>query len=66
MCAEGIASIILTMTPRPTQSKVLIVSDSRSAAAESALAPIRRYRIARLRLDARQAPSTSRFEQAKR
>jgi hypothetical protein len=66
MCAEGIASIILTMTHRPTQSKVLIVSDSRSPAADPAVAPIRRYQIARLRRDARQAPSTSRFEQTKR
>jgi hypothetical protein len=66
MCAKGIASIILTMTHRPTQSKVLIISDSRSQAADPALGPIRRYRIARLRLDARRAPSTSRFEQTKR
>ena len=58
--------MILTMTYRPQQSKVLLVSDSRVVTADQAQSPIRRYRIARLRIDARRSPGAAQFEQAKR
>jgi hypothetical protein len=45
--------IIAAMTSRLTSSKLLLIADSRSAAPASMAVPIRRYRIARLRLDGR-------------
>ncbi|MEA2159937.1 MAG: hypothetical protein QOD66_2317 [Solirubrobacteraceae bacterium] len=56
---------MLAMT-RPTASKVLLVADRRSVAAEPGTAPLRRYRLARLRLDGRAAEPASRFEHLKR
>jgi hypothetical protein len=53
------------MTPRPT-SKLLLVADPRTVPAASAVKPIRRYRLARLRLDGREAVGESRFEHLKR
>jgi hypothetical protein len=48
--------MMAAMTSRPSASKVLLLAEPRVAIA-SAAAPIRRYRIARLRLDGRQ-PTT--------
>lgn len=45
--------MILDMTSRLTSSKLLLIADSRSAAPASLAVPIRRYRIARLRLENR-------------
>ena len=56
---------MLAMT-RPTTSKVLLVADRRSSASESGAAPLRRYRLARLRFDGREAEPASRFEHLKR
>ena len=54
------------MTPPHTSSKVLLVPDARSAGGTSAPVTLRRYRIARLRVDARSGASAERFEHLKR
>ena len=56
---------MLAMT-RPTHHKVLLVADRRSIATEPGTAPVRRYRLARLRFDGRDAEPASRFEHLKR
>ncbi len=56
---------MLAMTSHPAP-KVLLVADRRSPATEPGTAPLRRYRLARLRLDGRAAEPTSRFEHLKR
>jgi hypothetical protein len=56
---------MLLMTA-PNASKVLLVADRRSVAAEPGTVPLRRYRLARLRLDGRVAEPASRFEHLKR
>ena len=58
-------SIILGMT-RLTTAKVLLVADRRAAAPEPGAAPLRRFRLARLRFDGREAASATRFEHLKR
>ena len=57
---------MLAMTPLATPSKVLLVADRQSRSAEPGTVPVRRYRLARLRLDGRAAEATSRFEHLKR
>ena len=57
--------MILSMTHPPTSSRVLLVADRRSEAEMAGGAPIRRYRLARLRLDGRPADQ-ARFEHLKR
>jgi hypothetical protein len=53
--------------PRPNAaSKVLLVADRRAATTHSSSAPLRRYRIARLRLESRSSEAGSRFEHLKR
>jgi hypothetical protein len=54
------------MTPPHTSSKVLLVPEAPSADGGTAPVALRRYRIARLRLDARAIESTDRFEHLKR
>ena len=54
------------MTRPLTASKVLLVADRRTVPATRRDTPIRRYRIARLRLDSRPAGSESRFDYLKR
>jgi hypothetical protein len=54
------------MTPRHTQSKVLLVADQRSVAEGATPVPIRRFRIARLRLDTPRTGGEQRFGQLKR
>jgi hypothetical protein len=49
VCEAPERRIILLMTSRPTTSKVLLVADGPAAAGGGAAAPIRRYRIARIR-----------------
>ena len=58
--------IMLVMTRPLTASKVLLVADRRQLPASRRDTPIRRYRLARLRLDSRPAGSESRFEYLKR
>jgi hypothetical protein len=57
--------MILAMTSPPT-AKVLLVADRRHAATGPGAAPLRRYRLARLRFDSRDAEPASRFEHLKR
>ncbi|MBV9605430.1 MAG: hypothetical protein JO027_09995 [Solirubrobacterales bacterium] len=54
------------MTRPLTASKVLLVADRRSAPASRRDTPVRRYRLARLRLDPRSAAGESRYEYLKR
>jgi hypothetical protein len=58
--------IILVMTRPLTASKVLLVADRRTTPAGRRDIPIRRYRLARLRLDSAPATGESRFEYLKR
>lgn len=54
------------MTRPVTTSKVLLVADRRSESSEDGAAPVRRYRLARLRFDGRAAEPASRFDHLKR
>lgn len=54
------------MTPLATPSKVLLVTDRQSRSGEPGTVPVRRYRLARLRLDGRASGPASRFEHLKR
>jgi hypothetical protein len=54
------------MTPPHTSSKVLTVPEARSADGTSGPVTLRRYRIARLRVDARTGASAERFDHLKR
>jgi hypothetical protein len=49
-----------------TSSKVVLVEERRAEAAEPSGSPIRRYRLARLRLHSRSYDPASRFEYLKR
>jgi hypothetical protein len=53
---------------RPTtSSRIVLVEDRRGAGdAPAVVVPLRRYRLARLRLNGRPAPSAGRFEYLKR
>jgi hypothetical protein len=54
------------MTHPPTASRLLLIADRRTAQASLRETPIRRYRLARLRLDSPAATDESRFEYLKR
>jgi hypothetical protein len=54
------------MTRPAPSSRVLLVEDRSAAATELRPAPIRRYRLARLRLDSRANEPGARFEHLKR
>ena len=58
--------MIPSMTRPITASKVLLVGDRRGEADTAAGIPIRRYRLARLRLDSRPTGPGLRSEQLKR
>ena len=62
----AIATIILSMINPATAAKLLLVEDRRSAAAAAEGVPVRRFRIARLRVDSRARADASRFEHLKR
>jgi hypothetical protein len=66
MCASSSWPIILAMARPLTASKVLLIADRRTTATDRQSGPVRRYRIARLRLDSRPAGEESRFEYLKR
>ncbi len=55
----------MTRQPHPV-SKVLLITDSRESTPGSAGKPIRRFRLARLRLDGRQTQADARYEHLKR
>jgi hypothetical protein len=54
------------MTRPSTMSKLLLVADRRAASTEPGAVPVRRYRLARLRLEGRTVGADSRFEHLKR
>jgi hypothetical protein len=57
---------MLAMT-RPSRSpRLLLVADPRPVSPESPTAPVRRYRLARLRFEGRSSESELRFEHLKR
>lgn len=58
-------SIILAMTRPAPSSKVVLLEDRRGGAAPADGAQVRRYRLARLRLDGPTASGSSRFEYLK-
>jgi hypothetical protein len=66
MCDECERPIILAMTRPVTPSKVLLVADRRTAATRGESAPVRRYRLARLRFELPRAGAESRFDYLKR
>lgn len=66
MCPLPPPPIILGMTRPITASKVLLVEDRRVTPPSRDSAPVRRYRIARLRFDPPPATGASRFEHLKR
>jgi hypothetical protein len=66
MCDESQIPIILAMTRPITASKVMLVRDPRSASQSRQTIPVRRYRLARLRLDGRPAGAEARFDYLKR
>jgi hypothetical protein len=57
---------MLAMTRPVTSSKVVLIEDRREAPADPSAAPLRRYRLARLRFDGRPHDQASRFEHLKR
>jgi hypothetical protein len=58
--------IMLAMTRPVTSSKLLLVADTRHSDTEDATIPVRRYRLARLRLESRPTEASRRFEHLKR
>jgi hypothetical protein len=56
---------MLAMT-RPAQSPRLLLIADRPAPSSAATQPIRRFRLARIRLDGRAAGTASRYEHLKR
>lgn len=66
MCCLARTPIMLAMNRPPTASKVLVIADRRQVPAGRRDIPIRRYRLARLRLDPRPGGTESRFEYLKR
>ena len=50
----------------PASAKLLLVADRREPPTEAGAAPVRRYRLARLRFDGRPQGEASRFEHLKR
>jgi hypothetical protein len=57
---------MITMNRPLTSSKLLLVADQRGGAARGPAEPVRRYRIARLRLESRATQPAGRFEHLKR
>jgi hypothetical protein len=63
---RGAAGRIIAVMTRPTPSRVLLVADDRAANAAPVGTPVRRYRLARLRLEGRSSDPKARFEHLKR
>lgn len=66
MAAGAAARIMLVMTRSITSSKVLLIADRRGTSPDGPSARVRRFRIARLRLEGRSPESAERFEHLKR
>jgi hypothetical protein len=62
----GPERMILGMTSRPTSSKVLLVADARLGTNARTALPLRRFRLARLRLEGRPTTGAARFDHLKR
>lgn len=54
------------MNSPQTVSKLLLVADRRAGSSSATVAPVRRYRLARLQLDSRSTQPGARFEHLKR
>ena len=54
------------MSTAPTSSKVFLVADRRTVSRQPMAAPVRRYRLARLRFETRPAGREGAFEHLKR
>jgi hypothetical protein len=65
MCLEGGGPIILAMTRPAISPKAPLPADRADESAPQAPAPLRRYRVARLRIDSRLQGAGSRFEYLK-
>jgi hypothetical protein len=61
MCAQAGARIIRGMTRPAPSSKVVLLVDRRGGPAASGPVPVRRYRLARLRVDGQAPASHKRF-----
>ncbi len=57
---------IISAMSKPITSKLLLVADRRTANPEPSTVPVRRYRLARLRLDGRATAPAKRFDHIKR
>jgi hypothetical protein len=66
MRALAIRGMILVMTRPDSSSKVVLVEHRRETPSEPSVTAVRRYRLARLRLDSRSQDPASRFEHLKR
>ena len=66
MWALGALGIMLAMTRRATSSKLILVEDRSAPAGTDRSGQVRRYRLARLQIDARSDERASRFEHLKR
>jgi hypothetical protein len=58
--------MILVMARPTPSSKIFLVADRRAASAQPSAARVRRYRLARVRLDGRSAGAASPYEHIKR
>jgi hypothetical protein len=58
--------MILSMTRPAPSSKVMLLEDRRGGTHTPGAAPVRRYRLARLRLEGQPTGSQKRFEYLKR
>lgn len=58
--------MIIPMTRPARSSRVMLLEDRRGGAATPGSAPVRRYRLARLRFDGPPAEPETRFEYLKR
>jgi hypothetical protein len=66
MCSLGGRIIITAMTRPAPSSKVILLEDRRGGSGASPAAPIRRYRLARLRLEGHPTAPERRFDYLKR
>jgi hypothetical protein len=66
MCSLGGQSIINAMTRPAPSSKVILLEDRRGGNGVSSGRPIRRYRLARLRLEGVPTATERRFDYLKR
>jgi hypothetical protein len=65
MCHRSGGPIIIAMTRPATSPKAPLPAEQSDESARQAPAPLRRYRIARLRIDSRLQGAGSRFEYLK-